>query len=58
MWGDFVSSWNKIFQVAKLERASLKDPVRIEVNSKYQTVDKLMQHYIFIPHKYKVNIML
>uniref|UniRef100_A0A8R1TPU3 RNA helicase n=1 Tax=Onchocerca volvulus TaxID=6282 RepID=A0A8R1TPU3_ONCVO len=40
-------------KVAKLERASLNDPIRIEVNSKYQTVDKLKQHYIFIPHKYK-----
>ncbi|CAG9531245.1 unnamed protein product [Cercopithifilaria johnstoni] len=40
-------------KVAKLERASLNDPVRIEVSSKYQTVDKLKQHYIFIPYKYK-----
>ncbi|KAM3727922.1 putative ATP-dependent RNA helicase [Dirofilaria immitis] len=40
-------------KVAKLERASLNDPVRIEVNSKYQTVDKLKQYYIFIPYKYK-----
>ncbi|VDM97860.1 unnamed protein product [Thelazia callipaeda] len=40
-------------KVAKLERASLNDPIRIEVNSKYQTVDKLKQHYIFIPYKYK-----
>lgn len=40
-------------KVAKLQRASLKDPVRIEVNSKYQTVDKLKQYYIFIPDKYR-----
>ncbi|EJW84492.1 DEAD box ATP-dependent RNA helicase [Wuchereria bancrofti] len=40
-------------KVAKLERASLVDPVRIEVSSKYQTVDKLKQYYIFIPYKYK-----
>ncbi|GMT31532.1 hypothetical protein PFISCL1PPCAC_22829 [Pristionchus fissidentatus] len=40
-------------KVAKLERASLKDPVRVEVNSRYKTVDKLKQNYIFIPHKYK-----
>ncbi|EFO20350.1 ATP-dependent RNA helicase in chromosome III [Loa loa] len=40
-------------KVAKLERASLNDPVRIEVSSKYQTVDKLKQYYIFIPYKYK-----
>ena len=40
-------------KVAKLQRASLRDPVRVEVSSKYQTVDKLHQYYLFIPHKYK-----
>lgn len=40
-------------KVAKLQRASLKDPVRIEVSTKFQTVDHLKQHYLFIPAKYK-----
>lgn len=40
-------------KVAKLERASLKDPCRVEVNTRYKTVDKLKQNYVFIPHKYK-----
>ncbi|XP_052770209.1 probable ATP-dependent RNA helicase DDX47 [Mya arenaria] len=40
-------------KVAKLQRASLKDPVKVEVNSKYQTVEKLLQYYIFIPVKFK-----
>ncbi|KAF8386368.1 hypothetical protein PRIPAC_75510, partial [Pristionchus pacificus] len=40
-------------KVAKLERASLKDPARVEVNTRYKTVDKLKQNYLFIPHKYK-----
>uniref|UniRef100_A0A0N4ZQ23 RNA helicase n=1 Tax=Parastrongyloides trichosuri TaxID=131310 RepID=A0A0N4ZQ23_PARTI len=40
-------------KVAKLERASLKNPERIEISSRYQTVEKLKQHYIFIPNKYK-----
>uniref|UniRef100_A0A0K0D1W9 RNA helicase n=1 Tax=Angiostrongylus cantonensis TaxID=6313 RepID=A0A0K0D1W9_ANGCA len=40
-------------KVAKLERASLKDPVRVEVSTRYQTVENLRQHYIFIPFKYK-----
>lgn len=40
-------------KVAKLQRASLKDPVKVEVSSKYQTVDKLQQYYIFIPVKFK-----
>jgi ATP-dependent RNA helicase DDX47/RRP3 len=40
-------------KVQKLERASLKEPVRVEVSSKYQTVEKLQQYYIFIPMKHK-----
>lgn len=40
-------------KVAKLQRASLKDPVRIEVSTKFQTVDHLKQFYLFIPAKYK-----
>lgn len=40
-------------KVAKLQRASLHDPVKVEVSSKYQTVDKLLQYYVFIPLKFK-----
>ena len=40
-------------KVSKLQRASLKDPVRVEVSQKYSTVDTLLQHYLFIPEKYK-----
>jgi len=40
-------------KVAKLQRASLSDPVKIEVAAKYSTVDSLLQHYLFIPAKYK-----
>lgn len=40
-------------KVAKLQRASLRDPVRIEVSTKFQTVDQLKQFYLFIPAKYK-----
>ena len=40
-------------QVKKLQRASLKDPVKVEVSNKYQTVENLQQYYIFIPVKYK-----
>ncbi|XP_049873739.1 probable ATP-dependent RNA helicase DDX47 [Pectinophora gossypiella] len=40
-------------KVAKLQRASLQDPVKVEVSTKYQTVDKLQQYYVFIPVKYK-----
>lgn len=40
-------------KVQKLQRASLKDPVRVEVSGKYQTVEQLMQSYIFLPSKFK-----
>merc|ERR1719469_848095 len=40
-------------KVPKLQRASLTDPVKVEVSSKYQTVDKLQQSYLFIPLKFK-----
>lgn len=36
-------------KVAKLQRAALKDPVKIEVSNKYHTVDQLLQHFIFVP---------
>ncbi|XP_033119042.1 probable ATP-dependent RNA helicase DDX47 [Anneissia japonica] len=40
-------------KVAKLQRASLREPVKVEVSTKYQTVEKLQQSYLFIPAKYK-----
>lgn len=40
-------------KVQKLQRASLKDPVRVEVSNKFKTVDSLQQYYIFIPLKFK-----
>jgi len=40
-------------KVAKLQRASLQNPVKVEVSTKFQTVEKLLQSYIFIPQKYK-----
>ena len=39
--------------MAKLQRASLRSPVRIEIGTKYSTVDTLMQHYIFCPFAQK-----
>ncbi|KAJ1637376.1 P-loop containing nucleoside triphosphate hydrolase protein [Pavlovales sp. CCMP2436] len=40
-------------QVAKLQRASLINPVRLEVSSKYQTVSTLQASYLFVPAKHK-----
>jgi len=42
-------------KVQKLQRASLRNPVKVEVSTKYQTVEKLQQYYIFIPVKFKVR---
>lgn len=40
-------------KVAKLQRASLVDPVKVQVSQKYQTVSTLLQHYVFVPAKFK-----
>lgn len=40
-------------KVAKLQRASLTDPVRVAVNTKYDTVSTLIQYYLLFPFKYK-----
>lgn len=42
-------------KVQKLQRASLRNPVKVEVSTKYQTVEKLQQYYIFIPVRFKVQ---
>ncbi|KAF5888622.1 putative ATP-dependent RNA helicase DDX47, partial [Clarias magur] len=49
----FLFSATMTKKVQKLQRAALKDPVKCAVSSKYATVDKLQQYYIFIPAKYK-----
>ncbi|KAI0288170.1 DEAD-domain-containing protein [Russula brevipes] len=36
-------------KVAKLQRASLSNPVRVEVSTKYSTVSTLLQYYLFMP---------
>ncbi len=40
-------------QVAKLQKASLKDPVKVQANQRSTTVDTLCQYYLFIPAKNK-----
>ncbi|XP_059657892.1 DEAD-box ATP-dependent RNA helicase 10 [Cornus florida] len=40
-------------KVKKLQRACLRNPVKIESASKYSTVDTLKQQYCFIPAKHK-----
>merc|ERR550534_2535100 len=40
-------------KVQKLQRACLQAPAKVEVNSKYKTVDNLQASYLFIPCKFK-----
>lgn len=40
-------------KVAKLQRASLVNPIRVEVSSKYQTVSTLLQYYLLVPLVHK-----
>jgi len=40
-------------KVQKLQRASLSNPIRIEVSTKFQTPSTLLQYYMFLPAKYK-----
>ncbi|KAL1668490.1 P-loop containing nucleoside triphosphate hydrolase protein [Schizophyllum commune] len=45
-------------KVAKLQRASLSNPIRVEVNTKYQTVDSLLQYYLLMPLKEKDTMLV
>ncbi|XP_057769951.1 DEAD-box ATP-dependent RNA helicase 10 [Salvia miltiorrhiza] len=49
----FLFSATMTNKVKKLQRACLKNPVKIEAASKYSTVDTLKQQYAFVPAKYK-----
>jgi len=54
----FLFSATMTNKVSKLQRASLRDPVKIEVNTKYSTVSTLQQNYLFIPDKYKETYLV
>lgn len=45
-------------KVGKLQRASLQNPVKVEVSSKYSTVDALLQHYLFMPFTQKDTYLI
>ncbi|KAL1450433.1 hypothetical protein WDU94_002799 [Cyamophila willieti] len=46
----FLFSATMTKKVQKLQRASLQDPVKVEVSTKYQTVDQLQQYFPFSYH--------
>ncbi|KAF7795000.1 hypothetical protein EIP86_006144 [Pleurotus ostreatoroseus] len=45
-------------KVSKLQRASLTDPIRVEVSTKYATVSTLLQYYVFYPLVYKETLLV
>ncbi|KAF8317366.1 DEAD-domain-containing protein [Clavulina sp. PMI_390] len=49
----FLFSATMSTKVEKLQRASLRNPVRVEVSKKYTTVSTLLQHYLFFPLQQK-----
>ncbi|GAB2242377.1 hypothetical protein Droror1_Dr00019152 [Drosera rotundifolia] len=49
----FLFSATMTKKVRKLQRACLRNPVKIKAASKYSTVDTLKQEFLFIPAKYK-----
>merc|ERR1719226_188214 len=38
---------------SKLQRASLRRPIKVEVSTKHDTAKGLVQNYIFVPYKFK-----
>ncbi|KAI0192467.1 DEAD-domain-containing protein [Astrocystis sublimbata] len=49
----FLFSATMSSKLESLQRASLRDPVRVSVSSKYQTVSTLKSFYCFLPHSFK-----
>ena len=49
----FLFSATMTSKVAKLQKASLINPVKVEVSNKFQTPKTLIQQYLFIPAKWK-----
>eukprot|EP00929_Paragymnodinium_shiwhaense_P045014 TRINITY_DN23053_c0_g1_i1.p1 TRINITY_DN23053_c0_g1~~TRINITY_DN23053_c0_g1_i1.p1 ORF type:complete len:515 (+),score=188.63 TRINITY_DN23053_c0_g1_i1:98-1642(+) len=49
----FLFSATMTSKVSKLQRASLRRPVKVEVNTKHDTVSGLVQNFMFVPYKFK-----
>merc|ERR1719517_71054 len=49
----FLFSATMTSKVSKLQRASLRRPVKVEVSTKHDTVKTLAQNYMFVPYKFK-----
>eukprot|EP00928_Gymnodinium_smaydae_P055612 TRINITY_DN39113_c0_g1_i1.p1 TRINITY_DN39113_c0_g1~~TRINITY_DN39113_c0_g1_i1.p1 ORF type:complete len:491 (-),score=146.00 TRINITY_DN39113_c0_g1_i1:63-1535(-) len=49
----FLFSATMTSKVSKLQRASLRKPVKVEVSTKHDTAKGLVQNYVFVPFKFK-----
>merc|ERR1712151_733968 len=49
----FLFSATMTSKVSKLQRASLRRPVKVEVSTKHDTAKGLVQNYLFVPYKFK-----
>jgi ATP-dependent RNA helicase DDX47/RRP3 len=55
----FLFSATMSSKVESLQRASLRDPLKVTISSsKYQTVSTLVQNYLFIPHMHKDTYLI
>ncbi|XDG10242.1 hypothetical protein ABKA04_009857 [Annulohypoxylon sp. FPYF3050] len=55
----FLFSATMSSKVESLQRASLRDPLRVSITTnKYQTVSTLKQYYVFIPHMHKDSYLI
>jgi ATP-dependent RNA helicase DDX47/RRP3 len=54
----FLFSATMTSKVSKLQRASLRKPVKVEINSKYDTVSTLIQNYLLVPFKHKQTYLV
>ncbi|MQL73926.1 hypothetical protein Taro_006259 [Colocasia esculenta] len=53
----FLFSATMTSKVKKLQRACLRNPVKVEASSKYSTVDTLKQEFRFVPAKFKTDVI-
>ncbi|KAK3294402.1 ATP-dependent rRNA helicase RRP3 [Chaetomium fimeti] len=55
----FLFSATMSSKVESLQRASLRDPLKVSISSsKYQTVSTLVQNYVFVPHTHKDTYLI
>ncbi len=50
----FLFSATMTSKVAKLQKAALRNPVKVEISGKYDTAKGLTQNLLFVPEKYKM----